>query len=409
MKTPYRIGFMALSLAIAACGGSGGGTTSTTLTLTGVSIDSANFTDFHYMGDLWPSTWASDDRLYLAFGDGTGMKNCAPNYPVTNPANEPGVTVSWAEKGAATQAGCSGSQWIPGTTEPDGAGFHSDFCEHNDCNQCYDLCRFTPNGLIALSGSPPDFDDCTGTNQCIVYRDLPVDTNGAANTWVKTSSLIAIGNRLILAAHYPAGTVTDGYLAYSDDMGQTWTKAAGSSPWTVANNSHFRVAIFIQMGKAYADNTDGYLYVLGTDHELDQNNLQQMSIYLARAPKDKATDYTAYEYYSGSGPTWSVNQSDAVAVSGLSTLAQFSAMYHPGLKKYLVFSGLADTSSGTPEGAVFAADNPWGPWSRVGTFPGNFIGSLIPKGTGDKTAYFSAAGSIYPYTLNLVKITFQTN
>ncbi len=44
----------------------------------------------------------------------------------------------------------------------------------------------------------------------------------------------------------------------------------------------------------------------------------------------------------------------------------------------------------------------------MGAFPGNFIGSLVPKGIGDNSVYFTAAGSTYPYTLNLIKLTFQT-
>ena len=411
MKTIHLlIPALLLMISLAGCGGGGSGSSAgagTGVKLTGLSLDTANATDLHYMGDLWPSTWASDDRLYMAFGDGTGMKNCAPNYPGNVAANEPGVVVSWAANGSATQASCPAGQWKPGLTVPAGAGFYNDFCDHNDCSQCYNICRFTPNGLVALSGSPPSFQDCTGTDQCVIYRDLPVDAVEAGTTWVKTSSIIAIGSRLVVAAHFPAGTVTDGYLAFSDDFGVSWTKASGTSPWTDTNNSHFKVLVFIQMGKAYGENTDGYLYALGMDHELNQSNLTRMDVYLARVPKDKATDYTAYEYYSAAGPVWSSKQSDAVPVPGLSTYAQSSAMYHSKLKKYLFFSGLTDVSA-SGEGAVFAADNPWGPWSQVGTFPGNFIGSVVPKGIGNDSVYFTAAGSTFPYTLNLIKLTFQT-
>ncbi len=81
----------------------GGSSASSGVKLTGLSLDTANATELHYMGDLWPSTLASDDKLYMAFGDGTGMEDCVPSYPV-NVVNEPGVVVSWVTKGTA--GGC---------------------------------------------------------------------------------------------------------------------------------------------------------------------------------------------------------------------------------------------------------------------------------------------------------------
>ncbi|HHM06069.1 MAG TPA: DUF4185 domain-containing protein [Gammaproteobacteria bacterium] len=420
MTRPQLLVVTIILLSLGACGGgsssSSGGSgadnssssSNSNATLTGLSV-AATATDLHYFGDLWPATWADDDKVYLAFGDGTGMKNCVPSLSLSagfSPA-VPGVVVDWSDTtigGSASQAACTTSgQWSPGLAPPQGAGFYSDFCDHYDCNACYELCRFTPNGLIALSGTPPTFNDCSGSDQCIVYRNLPTDYATANSTWVKTSSLISVGSRLLLAAHYPAGTVTDGYLAYSDDHGQSWTTVS-NSPWS--GNSHFRVLIFLQMGQAYGDNSDGYLYAFGLDHELNQPTATLMDVYLARVPKDQAHDYSAWEYYTGAAQSWSASQSDAVPVSGLYTYAQASAMYHSGLKKYLFFSGYTESDV---KGAVFAAEQPWGPWTRVDTFPGGFIGSLIPKGTGANSVYFTGAGGGgYDYTLNITALSFTT-
>ncbi len=410
-----------VAFALTGCGGGGGGSGSAgSLKLTGVSVDTTT-TDKRFMGDLWPSTWASDDRVYMAFGDGTGMQNCAPSMALNTGATPvvPGVTVSWADTsigGSATQTGCPAGEWIPGLTEPTGAGFYGDFCNHpgNDCSACYQLCPFTPNGLIALSGSPPAFQPCTGANQCVVQRNVPTTLTDALMNWVKTSSLIAVGNRLILAAHHPLqdGTVTDGYVAASNDFGLNWSKAPGTSPWSGA--SHFRVLMFIQMGQAYADNTDGYLYAFGVDGEL--GGMMRLDFYLARVPKDQVLDYNAWKYYQGTpGPSgnpcyddvWSCQQTDAVMIPNIYTYAQASAMYHPGLGKYLLLSGWAEPG---PEGALFAADQPWGPWTQVGRFSGGYIGALIPKGAGSNSVYFtSAGGGGYPYTLNILKLTVQTS
>ena len=409
-------------IGLAGCSGGGGGGSSS-LRLTGITVESPA-TELHYMGDLWASTWAEDDRLYMAFGDGTGMKNCVPSLTLGagDPSPVPGVTVDWSDGnigGSATQMGCPAGQWIPGLTKPAGAGFYDDFCNHNDCSTCFPLCKFTPNGLAAFSGTPPALADCTGADQCIVKRYWPVSFNDSVSKWLKPSSLIAVGSRIIVALHTPAGTVTEGYLAYTDDKGQNWAVAPGASPWTAANNSHFRVLVFIQMGKAYTGNTDGYVYALGMDHELFNDVGTLMNVYLARVPEGRVTDYTKWEYYQGTpGPggdpcyngLWSCKQGDAAPLAGLYTSAQASAMYHPGLNKYLFLTGFADADAGGPYGALFAADQPWGPWRRVGTFPGPFIGALVPKGSGSNTVYFTAAGSAaYPYTLNLVKLTVQTS
>ena len=407
---------------LAGCGGGAGGG-STPVQLTGITLESPA-TGLHYMGDLWASTWADDDRLYMAFGDGTGMKDCAPSLSLGagDPSPVPGVVVDWSDGalgGSATRTGCPAGQWIPGLTRPAGAGFYDDFCNHNDCSACYALCRFTPNGLAAFSGSPPALADCAGANQCVVKHYWPVSFSDSLGKWLKPSSLIAVGSRIIAALHTPAGTVNEGYLAYTDDKGQNWDVAPGASPWTATSNSHFRVLVFIQMGKAYGDNSDGYVYALGMDHELYNDTGTLMDIYLARVPRNKIIDYTAWEYYQGTpGPggdpcyngLWSCRQTDAVALSGLYSSAQASAMYHPGLGKYLFLTGFADADAGGPFGALFAADQPWGPWQRVGTFPGPFIGALLPKGSGSRSVYFTAAGSAsYPYTLNLVKLTVQTS
>ncbi len=414
---------LALAVAGAGCSGGGGGGPAPGPKLTGITVDTTA-TELHYMGDLWPSTWGADGKLYLAFGDGTGMKNCVPSLTLGagDPNPVPGVTADWSDGnigGSATTTGCPMGEWIPGVTQPAGAGFYGDFCNHNDCSACYALCRFTFNGIVVMDGTPPALQDCAGADQCVVKRYWPVDFADTASKKYKTSSLLDVGGRLIAAVHYGPGTVSTGFLAYSDDGGANWATATGTSPWTDTNGSHFRVLVFVQMGQGYAGNSDGHVYAFGMDHELYNDVGTLMDIYLARVPRDKVTDYAAWEYYQGTpGPggdpcyngVWSCRQSDARPVAGLYSSAQASAMYHPGLGKYLFFTGFADADSGGPYGALFAADNPWGPWQRVGTFPGPFIGALVPKGTGGNTVWFTAAGSAaYPYTLNLVKLTVQTS
>jgi hypothetical protein len=77
--------------------------------------------------------------------------------------------------------------------------------------------------------------------------------------------------------HSPLGDPYVGYLAYSGDYGATWTMLREESPWTAdkANSadraltgSNFRCMFFINMGKDYELNTDGFVYAFGIGREL---------------------------------------------------------------------------------------------------------------------------------------------
>ncbi len=351
-------------------------------------------TSYPYFGDLWPSTWSADGSLYMGFGDGTGMAECIPSAD----GLVPGVVVTWTH--VEESPGCFLVQ------ETEGAGWYEDFCGIFDCSECHPLCPFTPAGLVALDGAVPSFDGCTGDDQCVVGRDLP--DASAWSRWDKPSSLLEIGGRLVLAGHYPAGTVDQGYLAVSDDKGTSWT-VVQDSPW--GETSDFRVLMLINMGQGFSQDQDGWVYGMGIPHELDDQVLQPQEVALARAPKGELLDYTAWEYLSAldddSTPSWSSNESDAIHLAGLETISQASAIYHPGLDRYLFLTGLIEPSD--LAGALFEAENPWGPWREVLRFPASSIASLVPKGADGSSVYFTAAGGEFAYNLHLGRLDFEVD
>ncbi|RMG01657.1 MAG: hypothetical protein D6741_04910, partial [Planctomycetota bacterium] len=399
------------------------------------------YTLIPYYGDLWTTTWAADGDLYTMFGDGTGMKDRLPTLLMGEPdefdAGYVEVRPGWFK--------------IKDPTSEEAA----EWCEIYDGSKAYRQAPYTPAGLVRLKGPVPNFRLHDGPEQDVIARHIPYGDFRAFEKMDKPSSLVAVGNRFYAHMHYPPGRPTDGYMAWSDD-GRRWHKVKQESPWSTG--SPFRVTMFFNMGQAYRLNRDGYLYGLGVGLEVALDPPTQQKVYLCRVPlerrpgeeprsalavphgdeetklaprpnadRDPVLDYDAYEYFTGidhrSQPIWSKKPREAKPLEGLHTLCQGSAMYHPGLDRYLFLSGFVGESNLTkgdpqqggrsigqvPVGAVFEAPYPWGPWRAAGVFPGGYIASLIPKDAGEKSVWFTAAGGGgVTYALNIARLEFKT-
>ncbi len=371
-----------------------------------------------YLGDLWATTWADDDRLYMAFGDGTGMSNCVPTHNFKTPGEVSGL--DWPHR--EVFPGCF--KMITPYLPPE-----EQFCEVFDCTKCYPLCPFTPVGLVALEGTVPNFADCEGEDQCVVSRHIPYGNEEVFENSDKPSSLLFIQKRMYMQLHYPPGVPIYGYVAYSDDYGKNWTEIE-NSPW--GGSSNFKVMMFINMGQAYSLNKDGFVYGLGISDEVDLANPTRQSVYLARVAAeryikegveiDPILNYDHYEYFTGldakGNPIWSKEVSSAKPLKGIETIATGAAMYHEGIGRYLFLSGLQNIAPGgkiglagvpvdAASGALYEAPKPWGPWSKVAAFPSAYIPSLIPKGAGPDYFYFTAAGGSASYNLNIGRIEME--
>ncbi len=307
---------------------------------------------FESWGDIWRSTWADDDNLYVSWGDGCG----------------PGQT--W------------GAQYF---------NFFS-----------------TDAGVAVLEGTLPNITNCGSPFTCVKSIHVP-DSVG----WVselendKPSSLLYCNNRLFFAGHKPFGDPDSGYIAYSEDYGTTWTTVP-NTPWTKANDSRFRVLMYINMGKNYELNTDGYVYAFGMGKEWDWF---EHTVYLCRVPKPQIADYSQYTYLAGwtdmEEPLWTGDQSAALPLDGMYTETMGSAMYHAGAQHYLFISG---------EG-FRAAQKPWGPWYSVeyldseynSSWEDGYMPALIPKDAGPDDFYFAKAGSetTLGYNFHLGKAVLQ--
>jgi len=354
-----------------------------------------------FFGDLWAATWAVDDRLFLSFGDGTGLPLCVPTYDDVSP----GAWMDWISA-VEVAAGCFD---VSAQCPQVDCVLREVFCGTFDCSVgCFPLCPWTDAGLIALEGPLTDLAECPGPDGCVVTRHLPfpgvppVSPAGEHVKDDKPSSLLYLDGRLILAGHTPSGAPEVGYLASSEDDGKTWTQVEGT-PWV--GGSVFKDLMFIQMGKAYELNTDGYVYALGVEEELA---LEIQPVCLARVPRAQILDYTAYEYFAGldgqGEPDWSDQQEAAAPLPGLGSFVQGAAIYHPGIERYLFLSGVVSFEDKT--GALFEAPTPWGPWTVAVPIPGAAISSLLPKGAEDERVYFTRAGGTASYNLQIGHIDF---
>lgn len=376
----------------------------TSLKIVSIQV-TADVAQFPFFGDLWANTWADDDRVYFSFGDGTGV-TAAPS----DDGLVPGAFTSPWQGAQQISPGCFRIPPAPpSTTDP----LWGLFCRTFDCSAtapCYPLSHFTDSGLVIMTGSPPNFSPCVGS-QCLAGVDVPNESlpPGAWRNDDKASSMLSAGGTLFYAGHDPSVTPSEGYIAESRDKGKSWQKIAGT-PWT--GSSPFRVLMFINMGEDDQLNTDGFVYAMGTPLELETTLSHPQPVYLARVPAKDIDEYGEYQYLTsvdGSGnPAWSSSQTDATPLAGLSTLATGSAMYHAGTGQYLFLAGVSTSNAVVnPHGTLFAAPHPWGPWAQVGEIPGINISMLISKGAGATSVYYTAAGGTEGYRLNIGRIDMQ--
>jgi hypothetical protein len=301
-------------------------------------------------GDLWMNTWADDDNLYTTWGDGTGFGKYLTDI------------------GVAKLAGT-----LPNIV---GATVFVD---------------------PVISPAPPcDISKCKDIRRpacCLENDDKP-------------SSMIFFNKTLYAHLHSPLGDPQIGYLASSNDYGKTWVRYKETSPWK--NGSNFRCMFFVNMGKNYELNSDGYVYAFAIGREWSWN----AGIYLARVKKEFILDYSKYEYFKGVNtngePIWSLSQNDATAMPDMQIIEQVSAMYHPGIDRYLILSSTE----------VYDAPNPWGPWTYAGTWVRQgwfgYQPGIISKDTESNSFWFTVAGNSdeildVSYQLNIGKISMELN
>ncbi|HEY1110438.1 MAG TPA: serine hydrolase [Opitutaceae bacterium] len=273
--------------------------------------------------DNWPMTWADDDALYGAYGDGQGFKP---------------------------------------------------FVE-----------RKLSMGITKVTGMPPQI-------QGVNVRAKGGEFVGDGRSAPKSSGMLMVDGVLYLLAR----NVDNAQLGWSRDHGATWTWA----DWKFTTS--FAVPTFLNFGKNYAGARDDYVYIYSQDGDSAYVGADHMV--LARVPKARLTERSAYEFFSGtaSAPTWSRDIADRRPIfTHAGQCYRTGISYNAGLKRYLwcqIFPGSEHPQGPRFQGGfgVFDAPEPWGPWTTV------FYTPAWDVGPGDMSVFPTKWMSADGRTLHLV-------
>lgn len=280
--------------------------------------------------DNWPLTWADDDALYGAYGDGHGFEPFVP------------------EKLSL--------------------------------------------GLVRITGGP---DDIRGEN----LRSPTLEARGDGSGGRKASGLLSVNGGLYLWARNAGNS----QLAWSADHGRTWTWA----DWKFTKS--FGCPTFVNFGRDYDGNRDGYVYVYSPDAN-DAYSVADRFV-LARVPVERIRERGAYEFFSGTAGDgsglWTTNlTSRAGVLTRAKNCYRPSVTFNAPLKRFLLVHPRPNARSRDGAGridvrfhgglAVCEAPQPWGPWSVV------FDTDAWDVGPGDSASFPSKWISADGRTLYLV-------
>jgi CubicO group peptidase (beta-lactamase class C family) len=271
--------------------------------------------------DNWPMTWADDDALYTAYGDGNGF---APFV-----------------KGKLSM------------------------------------------GLAKVTGTPPDI---RGAN----IRSETAEALGDGQQGRKASGMLCVDGTLYLFVR----NTSNSQLGWSTDHGATWIWA----DWKFRES--FGCPVFLNFGKNYTGARDGFVYIYS--HDSDSAYERADRFVMARVPKEKLRERTAYEFFTkidaNGQPQWSADIRQRGAVfSNAGACYRSSMSYDAGIKRYLWCQiGPGEDTRYHGGFAVYDAPEPWGPWTTA------FHTDAWDTGPGESnsfpTKWMSADGS----TLHLV-------
>lgn len=287
-------------------------------------------------GDLWPSTWADDDALYAACGDGFGFSD--------GPWSD--IVVSRID-GDPT-AGLTGERLASGR---DVAPVWSDPRRFNS----------KPTGMLAVDGNADGRDELY-----LAVQDLRCGPGADVFDTAPAAGIVR-----------------------SDDYGRTWSAGRGEMFTDL-----FTTVMFCDFGKSHTgavalrELVDGehdparYVYAFGLDHNWRTSHSSVVpdptELFLARAPVDSIQDRRRWTFYSGGAvrnPQWSPEIAAKVAVltderrrypaelaqpgvpaPGGTVVGQGGVVYNAPLRRFIYTSWAEYTFE------FYEAPAPWGPW-----------------------------------------------
>lgn len=171
-------------------------------------------------------------------------------------------------------------------------------------------------------------------------------------------------------------------LMYSDDYGKTWQNTPErDTPYFLGPK--FAGLAFVGFGPGYTAVPGwlgDYVYAISNDENWECGN----HIFLARAPKNKILDRSAWQVYQGgrdfNNPSWTPDEAEARPIlSDPGHVGHPTMTYNPRLRRFLLTFGsdVVTHSYATPrdfaranwhrqrELHIYESIAPWGPWYLV--------------------------------------------
>lgn len=207
-------------------------------------------------------------------------------------------------------------------------------------------------GFARIMGNPPDISPAN-------LRSPTGEQHGDGRNGRKASGLLIVDGVLYMLAR----NAGNAQLAWSEDRGATWHW----SDWKFEVS--FGCPAFVNFGKNYTGARDNFVYLASTDAETAYQRADRLV--LARVPKDKLRDRSAYEFFvrrdPHGGAVWSTNVTDRGAIfENEGACYRSHITYNPGLKRYLLTTTGRGTDTRYAGGfGVYDAPEPWGPWTTV--------------------------------------------
>lgn len=288
------------------------------------------------------------------FGGGASHYGPTTAAPATAPYPPSPVikTVEWAPASTIIRRAKGGDNW-PMTWADDGAMYTA----YGDGNGFE---PFVPAklsiGFSRVTGGPADF---KGVN----FFAKDGEARGDGKSGRKASGILMIDGVLYLLAR----NLDNAQLAWSRDHGATWTWA----DWKFTTS--FGCPSFLNFGQNYGGARDDFVYLYSPDAANAYDPADRMV--LARVPKAKLADHSAYDYFVAldpkGGATWSKDIAQRGAVfTHAGNSHRGGVTYDAGLKRYLWCQILP--FSPHPQGprfqggfGIYDAPEPWGPWTTV--------------------------------------------
>ena len=211
-------------------------------------------------------------------------------------------------------------------------------------------------GLARIVGGPEGFE---GIN----IRSETGERLGQGSHGAKASGMLCIDGILYMLVR----NTGNAQLAWSEDHAQTWHWA----DWRFETS--FGAPTFLNFGRDYAGARDGYVYIYSTDSDSAYKPSDRMV--LARVPKERLRDRSAYEFFRGldasEEPLWTKEIRDrGVVFVNPGRSYRSGITYNAGLQRYLwcqTLPGSTDDRGPRFQGGfgIYEAPEPWGPWRTV--------------------------------------------